>query len=122
MCQRTLTSEQLSTFATACEEDYYVRSTSVLHACCLSLCLTPACLYSQFEMFLDELPIWGYVGDSEDEDLLLGHTESSKHYLYTHLRFRIAYNGDAVRLSATHTHMYSACLTLALAWACRSWL
>ena len=77
-------------------------------------------------MFLDELPIWGYVGDSEDEDLLLGHTESSKHYLYTHLRFRIAYNGDAVRLSPRHTRMcISACLTLSLSlsrWVCRSWL
>ena len=50
----------------------------------------------QFEMFLDELPIWGYIGDSEEEDLVLGHTASSKHYLYTHLHFRIAYNGDSV--------------------------
>lgn len=72
LCEKTLTAEELEQFAVAAEEDYY------------------------FEMFLDDLPIWGYVGDSEEEDLVLGHTANSKHYLYTHLHFSIAYNGESI--------------------------
>ena len=29
-------------------------------------------------MFADELPMWGYVGEHEGEDYILGHTEKSK--------------------------------------------
>lgn len=42
----------------------------------------------------DDLPMWGYVGEHEGEDYLIGHTDRSKHYLYTHLHFSLGYNGD----------------------------
>ena len=47
-------------------------------------------------MFLDDIPVWVFVGEHEHEDILLGHTEASRHYLYTHLHFSISYNGDHV--------------------------
>ena len=47
-------------------------------------------------MYVDDLPMWIYVGESESEDFLLGHTDSSKHFLYTHLHFLIGVNGDKV--------------------------
>ena len=40
--------------------------------------------------------MWIYVGESESEDFLLGHTEASKHYLYTHLHFIIGVNGGQI--------------------------
>jgi len=45
-----------------------------------------------YQMFLDDLPIWGMVGEvvpgeSSDDDKL---------YLYTHKKFVIAYNGDQI--------------------------
>ena len=40
--------------------------------------------------------MWIYVGESEFEDLLMGHTDISKHYLYTHLHFVLGYNGDKI--------------------------
>lgn len=72
VCTQEYSGEELSKLATAVEEDWY------------------------FEMFADELPMWGYVGEHEAEDFLLGHTDRSKHYLYTHLHFTIGYNGDKV--------------------------
>lgn len=48
------------------------------------------------ELYVDDLPMWIYVGESESEDFLLGHTENSKHYLYTHLHFIIGVNGDRI--------------------------
>ena len=47
-------------------------------------------------MFFDELPLYSFIGEHEHEDLILGHTEVSRHYLYTHLSFLILYNGDKV--------------------------
>lgn len=72
LCTRTLSPADIATFAKACEEDYYL------------------------EMFLDDLPMWTFVGEHEHEDILLGHTKNSKHYLYTHLHFSIAYNKNQV--------------------------
>jgi hypothetical protein len=47
-------------------------------------------------MFADDLPVWGYLGEHEAEDFLLGHTDRSKHFLYTHLHFVMGMNGDKV--------------------------
>ncbi len=49
-------------------------------------------------MFVDDLPVFGYIGEHEHEDLILGHTESSRHFLYTHLHFAFTYNNDKVRV------------------------
>ena len=40
-------------FADAIEDDYY------------------------FEMFVEDLPMWGYIGEVEGEELLLGHLETA---------------------------------------------
>lgn len=72
ICTADYNKEDLSKLATAIEEDWY------------------------YEMFVDDLPMWGYVGEHEAEDFLLGHTDRSKHYLYTHLHFTIGYNGDKI--------------------------
>eukprot|EP00510_Aplanochytrium_minuta_P005200 CAMPEP_0184025058 /NCGR_PEP_ID=MMETSP0954-20121128/12533_1 /TAXON_ID=627963 /ORGANISM="Aplanochytrium sp, Strain PBS07" /LENGTH=286 /DNA_ID=CAMNT_0026308667 /DNA_START=239 /DNA_END=1096 /DNA_ORIENTATION=+ len=54
-----------------------------------------------FEMFLDDLPTWGYIGDSPTaQDLLLpDHLQEvaeQKKYIYPHLHFSIKYNGDQI--------------------------
>ncbi len=72
VCSGDFGGDDLARLSTAVEEDWYV------------------------EMFADELPMWGYVGEHEAEDFLLGHTDRSKHYLYTHLHFTIGFNGDRV--------------------------
>jgi len=48
-----------------------------------------------FEMMLDELPIWGYVGELETKALLKS-ANATRYYLFTHLDFSIAYNGERV--------------------------
>ena len=48
------------------------------------------------ELFVNDLPMWIFVGESESEDFLLGHTDSSKHYLFTHFDFLLGFNGAHV--------------------------
>ena len=72
LCKKTLDRDDIDKFAKAIEEEYY------------------------FEMFLDGLPIWGYVGDAELVDYVLGRTDRSHRYIYTHLHFNVGYNGDRV--------------------------
>jgi Endomembrane protein 70 len=49
-----------------------------------------------FEMFVEDLPLWGYIGDAADEDMIVGETEGSKTYLFTHLHFNIGHNGNQI--------------------------
>lgn len=49
-----------------------------------------------FEMFVEDLPMWGYIGDVADEDLIVGEMEGSKTYLFTHLHFYLGYNKNQV--------------------------
>jgi hypothetical protein len=72
LCAKEYGRDELAKLSTAIEEDWY------------------------FEMFADELPMWGYLGEHEAEDFLLGHTDRSKHFLYTHLHFVLGTNGDKV--------------------------
>jgi len=73
ICKVQLDDAQKSTFKHAISEDYY------------------------FEMMLDELPIWGYVGELEAKSPLAKAADNSTHYyLFTHLDFSIAWNGDNV--------------------------
>jgi len=48
-----------------------------------------------FELMLDELPIWGYVGELETK-AALDVSNATRYYLFTHLDFSIAYNNDRV--------------------------
>jgi len=49
-----------------------------------------------FEMFVDDLPMWGYIGDFEDEDAILGEMEGSHTYLFPHLHFKIGTNNAQI--------------------------
>mmetsp|Transcript_41743 Transcript_41743/g.94262 ORF Transcript_41743/g.94262 Transcript_41743/m.94262 type:complete len:597 (-) Transcript_41743:525-2315(-) len=72
LCEKTLPPSEVKMFADAIEDDYY------------------------FEMFIEDLPMWGYIGEVEGEELLLGHLETAHRYLYPHLHFSIGYNVDQV--------------------------
>ena len=80
LCEKSLTEAELKRFIMAIEDDYY------------------------FEMFLDELPMWGYIGEVEGEDLLLGHLEHARRYLYPHLHFSLGYNVDQIVSVNVSTH------------------
>ena len=50
-----------------------------------------------FEMLIDELPVWGAIGEVVHEEGSLGKsTPSARVYLYPHLLFSIRYNGDQI--------------------------
>lgn len=50
-----------------------------------------------FEMFLDDLPMWGYVGEVTHEEFLLGKSiQGARVYLYPHLHFSMGYNNDQI--------------------------
>ncbi|KAF5734602.1 putative phagocytic receptor 1b isoform X1 [Tripterygium wilfordii] len=69
ICKKTLTKEQVSQFRSAVKKDYY------------------------FQMFYDDLPIWGFIGrvDKEGKD-----PSDYKYYLFKHIHFDIFYNKDHV--------------------------
>ncbi|KAK4804747.1 hypothetical protein SAY86_004564 [Trapa natans] len=45
-----------------------------------------------FEFFMDDLPLWGFVGELHPEK----DSDSSKHMLYTHKKITIQYNKDQI--------------------------
>lgn len=49
-----------------------------------------------FEMFVEDLPMWGYIGDISNEDMIIGETEGSSTYLFTHLHFILGYNKNQI--------------------------
>ncbi|KAJ6935922.1 transmembrane 9 superfamily member 4-like [Populus alba x Populus x berolinensis] len=69
-CKKKLTKEQVAQFREAISKDYY------------------------FQMYYDDLPIWGFIGKVEKE----GKNDPSeyKYYLLKHLHFTIFYNKDRV--------------------------
>ena len=72
LCDQVFSHEELKVFTKAIENDYY------------------------FEMFILDLPMWGYVGEVEGEDVLLGPLDAARRYIYPHLHFSIGYNQDQV--------------------------
>lgn len=72
LCEQSFSRAELQMFTKAIENDYY------------------------FEMFIEDLPMWGYVGEVEGEDVLLGNLETVRRYIYPHLHFSIGYNEDQV--------------------------
>ena len=78
VCSITLKPDDVDAFDHAIDDDYY------------------------FEMFLDSLPVWGYVGEiDEDTDVInaLRHPSqlfSKRHLIYTHLHFSIGYNAAQI--------------------------
>eukprot|EP01038_Epipyxis_sp_PR26KG_P008129 gene8129-11007_t len=50
-----------------------------------------------FEMFIDDLPMWGYIGEVVHEEFLLGKSiQGARVYVYPHLHFSIGFNGDQI--------------------------
>jgi Endomembrane protein 70 len=50
-----------------------------------------------FEMFVEDLPMWGYIGDNADEDSLLSEVEGTgKTYLFPHLHFYLGHNAGRI--------------------------
>eukprot|EP01138_Halocafeteria_seosinensis_P004586 gb/GECG01004692.1/.p1 GENE.gb/GECG01004692.1/~~gb/GECG01004692.1/.p1 ORF type:complete len:607 (+),score=36.59 gb/GECG01004692.1/:1-1821(+) len=72
LCKKTIKSKQIQKFVDAIEQEYY------------------------YEIFLDDLPIWGFVGEEQVSDVVLGSKATNKYYLYTHMHFDISYNGDHI--------------------------
>ena len=68
LCQTTLGTRDLSKLKEAIHNNYF------------------------FEMFIEDLPMWGYIGDFEDEDAILGEMEGSHTYLFPHLHFKVGTN------------------------------
>ncbi|KAJ6402340.1 hypothetical protein OIU84_014431 [Salix udensis] len=69
-CKNKLTKEQVAQFREAVSKDYY------------------------FQMYYDDLPIWGFIGKVEKESK--NDPSEYKYYLFKHLHFTIFYNKDHV--------------------------
>jgi len=73
LCEDYLDPQDLQAFKDAIEADYF------------------------FEMLIDDLPMWGYLGEVVHEEFLLGKSiQGARVYLYPHLHFSIGFNGDQI--------------------------
>jgi len=73
LCEEYLDANDIKEFKSAIESDYF------------------------FEMFIDDLPMWGYIGEVVHEEFLLGKSiQGARVYLYPHLHFTIGYNNDQI--------------------------
>lgn len=87
LCSKTLAPSELQQLKDAIHNDYF------------------------FEMFVEDLPMWGYIGDTMDEDMIIGETKGSRTYLFTHLHFNIGQNrNQIVAVKVTTDVSYSALL------------
>ncbi|DBA96073.1 TPA: Transmembrane 9 superfamily member 2 [Trebouxia sp. C0004] len=71
LCSRDLTAKDLQKFRKAVKKDYY------------------------FQMFYDDLPIWGFIGKVE-KILRTGEKPDLKFFLFTHIHFEVLYNNNRV--------------------------
>ena len=71
LCTKTISASEVDLFRRSVEEDFF------------------------FELIIDGLPIWGYVGDFHD-DFLIHREAFSEHFIYTHIHFDITYNDDRI--------------------------
>lgn len=85
LCKTTLEKPELTKFKEAIHNNYF------------------------FEMFVEDLPMWGYIGDASGEDFIIGEVEGSQTYLFPHLHFRLGYNGKNI-VSAKVTTDVSKCV------------
>lgn len=70
VCEKTLTKEDVAKFRDAVNKDFY------------------------FQMYYDDLPIWGFIGKIDKEGKL--DPSDYKYYLYKVLHFEVSYNKDRV--------------------------
>jgi transmembrane 9 superfamily protein 1 len=73
LCSKTLTTDEIQIFKDAIHDSFF------------------------FEMYVEDLPMWGYVGDVMDEDVIIGEVEGYSHtYLFTNLIFEVGKNNDQI--------------------------
>mmetsp|Transcript_26860 Transcript_26860/g.56115 ORF Transcript_26860/g.56115 Transcript_26860/m.56115 type:complete len:609 (+) Transcript_26860:9-1835(+) len=82
LCDVTLTPDQVKAFKEAVHQDYF------------------------FEFFVEDLPMWGYVGEIVGEDLLLGELEGSRTYLFPHLHFKLGVHNDNIVSASVYTQSH----------------
>eukprot|EP00535_Pseudo-nitzschia_heimii_P011933 CAMPEP_0197196288 /NCGR_PEP_ID=MMETSP1423-20130617/32274_1 /TAXON_ID=476441 /ORGANISM="Pseudo-nitzschia heimii, Strain UNC1101" /LENGTH=627 /DNA_ID=CAMNT_0042650073 /DNA_START=53 /DNA_END=1936 /DNA_ORIENTATION=+ len=58
-----------------------------------------------FEMFVEDLPMWGYIGDVSDEDIFGEIMDSSRTFLFTHLNFIVGHNNNQIVSAKVTTDM-----------------
>ncbi|XP_059430027.1 transmembrane 9 superfamily member 5-like [Corylus avellana] len=70
LCQKKLKVDEVSKFRTAVHDDFY------------------------FQMYYDDLPLWGFIGKLEESEIF--GEKGPKYYLFKHVQFDVLYNGDRV--------------------------
>jgi len=70
LCEKTMNAKDLASFRKAVKEDYY------------------------FQMFYDDLPIWGFIG--KVEQIFTDSGKELRYYLFTHVHFEIAFHNERV--------------------------
>ncbi|XP_054815803.1 transmembrane 9 superfamily member 5 isoform X2 [Prosopis cineraria] len=71
LCQKKLTIDEVAKFKQAIIDEFY------------------------FQMYLDDLPFWGFMGRVEEESWTVG-GKGPKYYLFKHVQFDVLYNGNKV--------------------------
>lgn len=73
LCKTTLGTEELEKLKMAIHNNYF------------------------FEMFIEDLPMWGYIGDTADDDFIVNEVEGNgRAYLFPHLHFYLGYNRNKI--------------------------
>ncbi|KAI3511901.1 hypothetical protein L1887_19061 [Cichorium endivia] len=73
LCEKKLQKDDITKFTNAISNEFY------------------------FQMYYDNLPLWGFTGKTEDESWITGGTKNGpKYYLFNHVQFDALYNDDQV--------------------------
>mmetsp|Transcript_3079 Transcript_3079/g.10615 ORF Transcript_3079/g.10615 Transcript_3079/m.10615 type:complete len:594 (+) Transcript_3079:38-1819(+) len=73
LCSEPMTPEDLQALKDAIEDDYF------------------------FEFWIDDLPLWGYLGESSNENIIIAQSfQDARVYLYRHMHFTLGYNGKHI--------------------------
>lgn len=85
LCKTTLDTHDLEKFKKAIKNNYF------------------------FEMFVEDLPMWGYIGDTAEEDFIVNEVEGTgRAYLFPHLHFYLGYNKNRIVSAKVTTDVSSA--------------
>lgn len=71
LCQKKLKVAEVAKFRDAIVNDFY------------------------FQMYYDDLPVWGFIGKVEDESWTIS-DKGTKYYLFKHVQFDVFYNGNQI--------------------------
>eukprot|EP00268_Persea_americana_P054005 TRINITY_DN6159_c0_g1_i1.p1 TRINITY_DN6159_c0_g1~~TRINITY_DN6159_c0_g1_i1.p1 ORF type:complete len:549 (-),score=73.91 TRINITY_DN6159_c0_g1_i1:1483-3045(-) len=71
ICKKTLSKEEVTKFRDAIKKDYY------------------------YQMYYDDLPLWGFVGKAEESMETMNETEP-RYYLFNHIQFNVIFNQNQV--------------------------